>query len=167
MTNFEGSYSRPNNEVDLHVVQQRLGESLRSYIQRFSQVRNTIPRISNASIVVTFRQGVRDKKMLVKLATHDVQDVSWLFSLANKCARTVEGRDWHSQPAPEVGKASKHDIDATAQGSDKKKKKTVGSKDKQLASAPNVVATMAGGGCGPRGDKHPRQSSVSDSGGLR
>jgi hypothetical protein len=76
MTNFEGSYSRPNNEVDLHVVQQRLGESLRSYIQRFSQVRNTIPRISNASIVVTFRQGVRDKKMLVKLATHDVQDVS-------------------------------------------------------------------------------------------
>jgi hypothetical protein len=28
---------------------------------------------------------VRDEKMLEKLATHDVQDVSELFSLADKC----------------------------------------------------------------------------------
>jgi hypothetical protein len=65
---------------------------LRSFIQRFSQVRNTIPRISNASVVVAFRQGVRDEKMLEKLATHDIQDVSALFSLADKCARATEGR---------------------------------------------------------------------------
>jgi hypothetical protein len=30
-----------------------------SFIQRFSQVRNTIPHISNASVVVAFGQGVR------------------------------------------------------------------------------------------------------------
>jgi hypothetical protein len=77
-------------------VQQCPGESLWSFILRFSQVRNTIPRISNASVVVTFRKGVREEKMLEKLATHDVQDVSKLFSLANKCARAAEGRAWHS-----------------------------------------------------------------------
>jgi hypothetical protein len=96
MTNFESAYARPGNETDLHAIQQRPGESLRSFIQRFSQVHNTIPHISNASVVVAFRQGVRDEKMLEKLATHDVQDVSALFSLANKCAKAMEGRAWHS-----------------------------------------------------------------------
>jgi hypothetical protein len=30
--NFESAYACPGNEVDLHAVQQRLGESLRSFI---------------------------------------------------------------------------------------------------------------------------------------
>jgi hypothetical protein len=34
---------------------------------------------------------VRDEKMLEKLATHDVKDVSELFSLADKCVRDAEG----------------------------------------------------------------------------
>jgi hypothetical protein len=37
--------------------------------------------------------------MLEKLATHDVQDVSMLFSLADKCAKATEGRTWHSPVA--------------------------------------------------------------------
>jgi hypothetical protein len=52
--NFESVYACPGNEVDLHVVQQRPGESLRSFIQRISQVQNTIPHISNAYVVVAF-----------------------------------------------------------------------------------------------------------------
>jgi hypothetical protein len=71
-TNFESAYARPGNKTDLHAVQQHPGESLHSFIQWFSQVRNTIPRISNASVVVAFRQGVRDEMMLEKLATHDI-----------------------------------------------------------------------------------------------
>nr|ABA98027.2 retrotransposon protein, putative, unclassified [Oryza sativa Japonica Group] len=43
--NFQGTYPRPGEEADLHAVQQRDDESLRSYIQRFCQVRNTIPCI--------------------------------------------------------------------------------------------------------------------------
>jgi hypothetical protein len=35
MTNFETAYSRPGNETNLHTAQQRPGESLRSFIQRF------------------------------------------------------------------------------------------------------------------------------------
>jgi hypothetical protein len=92
MANFESAYAWHDNEVDLHAVQQRLRESLRSFIQRFSQVWNTIPRISNVSVVVVFRQGVRDEKMIEKLATHDMKDVSELFNLVDKCARAEEGR---------------------------------------------------------------------------
>jgi hypothetical protein len=79
------------------------GESLHCFIQRFSQVYNTIPYISNASVVVAFHQGVRDEKMLEKLATHNIQDVSTLFNLADKCARATEGHAWHS-PAASAGK---------------------------------------------------------------
>jgi hypothetical protein len=36
--------------------------------------------------------------MLEKLATHDVDDVTTLFALADKCARAAEGHAWHSVP---------------------------------------------------------------------
>jgi hypothetical protein len=36
--------------------------------------------------------------MLEKLAMHDVETVSTLFTLADKCARAAEGRAWHSAP---------------------------------------------------------------------
>jgi hypothetical protein len=48
-------YARSGNETDIHAIQQRPGESLRSFVQWFSQAHNTIPRISNASVVVAFR----------------------------------------------------------------------------------------------------------------
>jgi hypothetical protein len=39
---------------------------------------------------------MREEKMLEKLATHDVQDISELFRLVDKCARAAKGRAWHS-----------------------------------------------------------------------
>jgi hypothetical protein len=169
--NFESAYARPGNENDLYAVQQRLGESLRSFIQQFSQVRNTIPRISNASVVVAFCQGVQDEKMLEKLATHDIQDVSALFSLADKCARAAEGHAWHSPATPASKEASKPNAGTTAQGvggKSKKKKKVGGSQS--LAGAPIAAAAAAaagGGRGGQRGDKRPHQPSNSDEGGAK
>jgi hypothetical protein len=114
---------------------------------------------------------VRDEKMLENLATHDVQDVFELFNVVDKCARAVKGRAWHSQPAPEVGKADKPDTNAAAQSSGKKKqqqqKKKVGCKDKPLTEGSTTAAATAGGGCGPHDDKCPRQSSGNDEGGPR
>jgi hypothetical protein len=89
--NFESAYARPSTKTDIHIVRQRSGESLLSFIQQFPHVHNTIPRISNASVVVTFCQGVRDDKMLEKSTMHDIQGVTELFSLVDKCARTMPG----------------------------------------------------------------------------
>jgi hypothetical protein len=36
--------------------------------------------------------------MLEKLATHDVETVTTLFALADKCASAAEGLAWHSTP---------------------------------------------------------------------
>jgi hypothetical protein len=94
--------------------------------------------------------------MLEKLAMHDVQDVSDLLILADKCAWAAEGRAWHSQPAPDARKAGKPKLDADALRSGKNKnnnKKKASGNNTQLVRAPTVVAATAvavvGGGRGP------------------
>jgi hypothetical protein len=96
--NFANAYQQHGVEAHLHAVRQEPGETLQTFISHFTKVQGTIPRISDASIITAFCQGVRDEKMLEKLATHDVETVSTLFALADKCARAAEGREWHSAP---------------------------------------------------------------------
>ena len=52
--------------------------------------------------------------MLEKLAMHEVESITTLFSLADKCARAAEGRTWHS--APQDGDAKTGGSGATSQG---------------------------------------------------
>jgi hypothetical protein len=91
VANFASAYQQHGVEAHLHAVRQEPGETLWKFISRFTKVRGTIPRISDASIFTAFRQGVRDEKMLEKLATHDMETVPTLFALADKCARVAEG----------------------------------------------------------------------------
>jgi hypothetical protein len=128
-------------EAHLHAVRQEPGETLWTFIFRFTWVRGTIPRISDASIITAFRQGVRDEKMLEKLATHDVETVTTLFALADKCARAAEGRAGHS--APQTGVAQMGGLGAVSQDGKKKKKKNRGS-ERPLAAATVVVAATRG-----------------------
>jgi hypothetical protein len=97
--NFASAYQQHGVEVHLHAVRQEPEETLPAFISLFTKVRGTIPHISDASIITPFRQGVRDEKMLDKLATHDVETVTTLFALADKCARATEGRAWHLKVA--------------------------------------------------------------------
>jgi hypothetical protein len=137
--NFASAYQQHGLEAHLHVVRQEPGETLRAFISRFTKVRGTIPRILDASIITAFRQGVHDEKMLEKLATHDVETVTTLFALADKCARAAEGRAWHS--APQTGVTQTGGSGAITQDSKKKK-----SHDRERSqSAAPVVAVAAGG----------------------
>jgi hypothetical protein len=128
-------------------VRQEPGETLRTFISRFTKVQGTIPRISDASIITAFRQGVRDERMLEKLATHDVETVTTLFALADKYARAAEGRAWHS--TPHVGVAQTGGSGAVPRDGKKKKK---GRGHEKPQSTTLVVATATGG----RGDHNKR-----------
>ena len=156
--NFASAYQQHGVEAHLHAVRQKPGETLRAFISRFTKVRGTIPRISDASIITAFRQGVRDEKMLEKLATHEVESVTTLFSLADKCARAAEGRTWHS--APQDGDAKAGGSGATAQGGGKKKKNKNRSRGEPHPGGPVAAATApaaaaAAGGQNAHG-KRPR-----------
>nr|AAU10741.1 putative polyprotein [Oryza sativa Japonica Group] len=83
-------------EADLHAVQRRDDESLRSYIQRFCQVRNTIPCIPAHAVIYAFRGGVRHNRMLEKIASKEPQTTAELFQLADRVARKEEAWTWNS-----------------------------------------------------------------------
>jgi hypothetical protein len=140
VANFANAYQQHGVEAHLHAVRQEPRETLQTFISRFTKVRGTIPRISDASIIMAFRQGVHDKKMLEKLATHDVETVPTLFALADKCARAAEGRAWHS--APQTGTTQMGGSGAIPRDDRKKKK---GRGYERLQSTALVVAAATGG----------------------
>jgi hypothetical protein len=139
-------------------VRQEPGETLWTFISRFTKVRGTIARISDASIITAFRQGVRDEKMLEKLATHDVETVPTLFALADKCARAAEGRAWHSAPQPRVTQTGGS---GTVPWDGKKKKKKDQDHQKPQSTALVVAAATEGWGDRNKRPRPPRGNSGS------
>jgi hypothetical protein len=85
--------------------------------------------------------------MLEKLATHDVETVPTLFTLADKCARAAEGRAWHS--APQTGTTQTGGSGAIPRDTRKKKKGRGYEKPQPTVL---VVAAAIGG----RGDRNKR-----------
>jgi hypothetical protein len=146
--NFTSAYQRHGVEAHLHAVRQEPRETLWTFISHFTRLRGTIPRISDASIITAFPQGVRDEKMLEKLATHDVETVTTLFALADKCARAAEVRAWHSDPQNGV-------VQTGGSGAvpwDGKKKRKKGRDHERPQSTALVVASATGG----QGDRNKR-----------
>jgi hypothetical protein len=88
--------------------------------------------------------------MLEKLATHDVETVPTLFALADKCARAVEGRAWHS--APQTGAAQSGGTGPVLRTERRKKKKA---RDYPKPRSTTLVVAAATGGQGDR-NKRPR-----------
>jgi hypothetical protein len=87
------TYERPATKNDLKAVRQYKGKTLRQYIQRFSLMRNKIPRISNEEVISAFSTGVADIKMREKLSVNDeLSSVVMLFKIADRCAKAEEGR---------------------------------------------------------------------------
>nr|CAD40314.2 OSJNBb0013O03.9 [Oryza sativa Japonica Group] len=57
VANFQGTYKRHTIEDDLHALTQNYGESLRDYVRRFNECINTIPDITDASMIRAFKTG--------------------------------------------------------------------------------------------------------------
>jgi hypothetical protein len=54
VANFASAYQQHSVEAHLYAVRQEPGETLRKFISRFTKERGTIPRISDASIIMAF-----------------------------------------------------------------------------------------------------------------
>jgi hypothetical protein len=101
--NFASAYQRHGVEAHLHAVRQEPGETLWTFISRFTRVRGIIPRVSDASIITAFRQGVRDEKscrswprMTWKLSPHS----SLWSTSAPGLPRVVHGTRHHRPGLP-------------------------------------------------------------------
>jgi hypothetical protein len=94
VANFMPTYKHPATKNDLKAVRQYKGKMLRQYIQRFSQMRNKIPWISNEEVIFVFSMGISDIKLREKLSINDdLTSIVRLFEIADRCAQA------HAQPA--------------------------------------------------------------------
>ena len=53
--NYRSTYKRPSSKFDLARMYQKSGETLRSFIQRFSEKRNSIPNIAEVEVINAFK----------------------------------------------------------------------------------------------------------------
>nr|AAR06355.1 putative polyprotein [Oryza sativa Japonica Group] len=127
--NFQGTYPRPGEEADLHAVQRREDESLRLYIQRFCQVRNTIPCIPAHAVIYAFRGGVRHNRMLEKIASKEPQTTAELFQLADRVARKEEAWTWNSTGSGVAASAAPGSVARLGRRDRRRKKKSAHSDD--------------------------------------
>ena len=114
IANFQGTRNRAPALSDPWSMKQQPGKTLHKYIQRFTNVRLKILKVSDEAITLAFSKGVRDVKMKEELAIHEELCMALeLFNMANKCARAEEGRlSLLELPAtdPEEKKAKAKDV---------------------------------------------------------
>jgi hypothetical protein len=85
-SNFRATCARQKVKWDLASAVQKKGESLREFIQHFSQKRNLIPEVDNKSIIMFFKKGPRDSSLICKLSMKNPRISKQMLAIANKYA---------------------------------------------------------------------------------
>jgi hypothetical protein len=90
--NFQDTYECPSTAETLKTIKQRHDESLRDYVKRFCNARNTIPHIQDIEIINAFRDGVSDIKTVEEIAMKKPKTVADLLAVADVCIEASEAR---------------------------------------------------------------------------
>jgi hypothetical protein len=89
---FTGGRQEPGQPSDLQLLPQKEGESLQKYMQRFSRVHRNIPDIHPTAVIAAFQSNMCNRRIRSKMNVRLPKTVNELYTLADKCARTEEGR---------------------------------------------------------------------------
>src|SRR3954467_5994713 len=84
--NFKGTSKRPASIEELRACTQRTGESIRSYILRWSTTKNSAAHISEERAIDTFRDGVKRPDFKEKLGRVKPKTLDQLMEIANSWA---------------------------------------------------------------------------------
>ena len=89
---FTNGQQEPRRPNDLQLLQQKEGETLRKYLQRFSKVHRNIPNIHPAAMIAAFQSNVCNHRIRSKMNVRLPKTVKELQTLVDKCALMEEGR---------------------------------------------------------------------------
>jgi hypothetical protein len=138
--NFKGTYMRSGNSWDLRSCKQKLGESLRDYIRRFSKQRTKLPNITDSDVIMAFLSGTTCKELVRELGrntpitANGLMDIITNFATGEEAVGAIFGGD--------EGKR-KHKVDDPAspsRGSKRNNRKKKNQQDKLKALADDLVA---------------------------
>src|SRR4051812_44300118 len=82
--NFKGTSKRPASIEDLRACTQRTGESIRSYILRWSNIKNSTAHISEERIIDAFKDGVKRQDFKEELGHMKPKTLDHLMDIANR-----------------------------------------------------------------------------------
>jgi Retrotransposon gag protein. len=129
--------SATRSPADLHALTQDSGESLREYVWHFNECRNTIPKITDASVIRAFKSGARDRYTTQELATRRITTTQRLFEIVERCAHADDALR-RKNDKPNTGGEKKPATD-TSESSKKKNRKN----GKRKAQAEVLAAEYA------------------------
>ena len=88
--NYMATCRRPGTKHDLNRINQKLSELLRSYIRRFSEMRNSIPNITEAEVITAFVRGLHHRELRSKFNRKPPTGIGEMITTANQYADAEE-----------------------------------------------------------------------------
>ena len=139
--NFQGTYVRPGNSLDLRSCRQQPGESLREYIRRFSKQRTELPNITDSDVIGAFLAGTTCRDLVSKLGCKTPTKASELMDIATKFASGQEAVEaiFRRDKQPQ-GRQLEDVPEASAQRGTKKKAKKKSQAKRDATDADLVAA---------------------------
>ena len=131
--NSQGTYVRPGNSWDLKGCRQKLNESLRDYVLRFSKQCTEFPSVTHVEVINAFLEGTTCRNLVHELARSRPTSTNELFDTATNFASDEEAvgaifdnkTSKRKKDAPAEGSNSKAKTPAKKQKRGKKRKKSV------------------------------------------
>jgi hypothetical protein len=105
--NFRSTYKHPASLEEIKSCVQRRDETLRSYIQRWSIIKNSVEDVSDERAVDAFLVGLRRSDLMEELGRTKPRTVSELMEVANRFADREDMYNNKRARSPEVDRASR------------------------------------------------------------
>ena len=81
--NYMATCTRPGTKHDLSRINQKPSELLRSYIRRFFEMRNSIPNIMEAEVIIAFIRGLHYRELRSKFNCKPPTGIGEMITVAN------------------------------------------------------------------------------------
>jgi hypothetical protein len=105
--NFCSTYKRPASLGEVKSCMQSKGETLHSYIQRWSIIKNSTEDVFDERAIDAFSAGLRHSDLMEELGRTRPKTVSELMEIANKFANGEDAYNNKRACSPEVDRASR------------------------------------------------------------
>jgi hypothetical protein len=105
--NFRSTYKRPASLEEIKSCMQKKGETLRSYIQRWSVIKNSAEDVSDERAIDAFSAGLRRLDLMEEIGRTRTRTVSELMEAANRFADGEDAYNNKRGRSPEVNKTSR------------------------------------------------------------
>jgi hypothetical protein len=86
MSNFKSTYKRPASIEEVKAYVQQRNETLRSYIERWSIIKNSTVKVSDERAINAFTLGLRQGDLVEEMGRIKTKSVSDLMDIANRFA---------------------------------------------------------------------------------